>query len=217
MGQLHERLPDDLEVSAFYSLSLLGISRGERDIPNYMRAAAVAEEVYQRSPRHPGALHYLIHCFDDPVHAPLGLPMARAYGQVAPAAAHALHMPSHIFVALGMWEDSAAANVASAAAADARLARKKLGVEERGYHSLWWLAYTDLQLGRYADARALVERMNDDAQGERLGQDPPAPRAHARGVRARHRGVGRSAREAAGEHVGTGAEHGRGGSARARL
>ncbi|MFO0982305.1 MAG: tetratricopeptide repeat protein [Planctomycetota bacterium] len=163
MGDLHARFPDDLEIASLYALSLLGTVRGERDIPIYMRAAAVAEEVYQRAPLHPGALHYLIHSYDDPVHAPLGLRMARTYGSVAPAAAHALHMPSHIFVALGMWDDSAAANEASAAAADARVARKKLSIEERGYHSLWWLAYTYLQQGRRAAAHALLERMQQDA------------------------------------------------------
>jgi tetratricopeptide (TPR) repeat protein len=127
-----------------------------------MRAAAVAESVLARSPDHPGALHYAIHAFDDPTHAPLGLPMARRYGVVAAAAEHALHMPSHIYVALGMWPDSVSANIAAAAAADARRARKNLGVDARGYHSLAWLAYSYLQLGNESEAARLLADMVRD-------------------------------------------------------
>lgn len=164
MEDLRARFPDDLEVAAFTALALLGTSENGRQIPIYMRAAAVAEEVYAANPLHPGGLHYAIHCYDDPVHAPLGLRMARTYAAVAPAAQHALHMPSHIFVALGMWEESAAANVDSAAAADDRRARKGLGVGARGFHSLYWLLYSDLQLGRRADARRLLDDMVRDAE-----------------------------------------------------
>ncbi len=164
MQKLHRRFPSDLEIAAFYSLSLLGTATSGRDIPTYMRAAAVAEEILAASPDHPGALHYAIHSYDDPVHAPLGLRMARRYGAVAPAADHALHMPSHIYVALGMWEESAAANEASSAAADARRARKTLSLEARGYHSLYWLCYTYLQLGRFEEARKLLADMVRDAR-----------------------------------------------------
>ncbi len=163
MGRMRKRYPDDDEVTAFYALSILGARAGQRDIPTYMQAAAVAEEAYQENPKHPGALHYLIHSYDDPIHAPLGLRMARTYAKVAPAAAHALHMPSHIYVALGMWEESAASNEASSAAADARIERKGLTLEDRGYHSIWWLAYTYLQLGRHKEAGALLDRMTKDA------------------------------------------------------
>jgi tetratricopeptide (TPR) repeat protein len=164
MGLLHDRYPEDLEVASFYALSILGTSFGVRDVPTYMRAAAVAEEVYAKNPQHPGAIHYLIHAYDDPVHAPLGLRVARAYGRVAPAASHALHMPSHIYFALGMWDDSAASNEASIAAADARVARKGLGVENRGLHALYWLAYTYLQEGRIDAARTLLTQMRKDAE-----------------------------------------------------
>jgi tetratricopeptide (TPR) repeat protein len=90
--------------------------------------------------------------------------MARTYARVAPAAQHALHMPSHVFVALGMWDDSVRSNVDSAAAADARRARKGLSVDARGYHSLQWLAYSYLQLGRVGEARALLDDMARDAR-----------------------------------------------------
>lgn len=162
MAALHARCPADLEIAAFHALALLGTATQGRDVPTYMRAAAFAEEVLERAPDHPGALHYAIHAFDDPTHAPLGLRMARRYGVVAAAAEHALHMPSHIYVALGMWEDSVAANVAAAAAADTRRARKKLDVDARGFHSLAWLAYSHLQLGNTAEAEHLLADMRRD-------------------------------------------------------
>ncbi|MSR63588.1 MAG: hypothetical protein EXS08_14215 [Planctomycetes bacterium] len=162
LAALHARYPDDLELAAFYSLSILGTSTQGRDLDTYMRAAAVAEEVLERAPDHPGALHYAIHSFDDPTHAPLGLRMARRYGKVAAAAEHALHMPAHIYVALGLWQDSVEANIVASAAADARRARKGLDLDARGYHSLLWLAYSQLQLGHGAEAARLLAAMRAD-------------------------------------------------------
>src|SRR5439155_17072202 len=100
MRGLYEEFPKDTETATFYALSILG-STPERNVANYMKAAAILEEVYAAHPDHPGAVHYLIHCYDDPIHAPLGLRVARQYAKLAPASAHALHMPSHIFLALG--------------------------------------------------------------------------------------------------------------------
>src|SRR5690606_15789431 len=100
MAALAARYPDDLDAAAFHALALLGTAHEGRDFATYMRAAAVAEAVFDRNPRHPGAAHYLIHAYDDPVHAPPGLRPARAYAEIAPDASHALHMPSHIYVAL---------------------------------------------------------------------------------------------------------------------
>ncbi|MEE4278810.1 MAG: hypothetical protein V2I82_10135, partial [Halieaceae bacterium] len=96
MAALHARYPDDDEITAFYGLSILGTAHDGRDYRIYMRAAAELFDVWNDNPRHPGAAHYLIHSFDDPTHAPLGLPMAEAYAEIAPAAAHAQHMTSHI-------------------------------------------------------------------------------------------------------------------------
>ncbi|MEM7588448.1 MAG: hypothetical protein AAF560_33980, partial [Acidobacteriota bacterium] len=110
MADLAERFPEDLDAAAFHSLAILGTCHDGRDIPRYMQAAAVAEEVFSKNPQHPGAAHYLIHSYDDPVHAPLGLRAARVYADIAPAATHALHMPSHIFLALGMWPETATSN-----------------------------------------------------------------------------------------------------------
>jgi tetratricopeptide (TPR) repeat protein len=155
--------PDDLEAASFYALALLGSCESGRDVAVYMRAAAVAEKVFARNPRHPGAVHYLIHSYDDPAHAALGLSAARVYARIAPAAAHALHMPSHIFLALGMWDDVAASNEASWAASEARRQRLRLPLEERGYHALAWLSYAYLQQGRLREARQLLAQMAADA------------------------------------------------------
>lgn len=182
LAELHARYPDDLELASFHALSILGTATQGRDIPTYMRAAAVAEEVLERAPEHPGALHYAIHSYDDPVHAPLGLRMARRYGAVAAAAEHALHMPSHIYVALGMWPESIEANVAAAAAGDARRARKGLSVEARAFHALVWLAYSELQLGHESEAaRLLAEMIRDEAASH-----SKRTRAHLAQMRAAH-------------------------------
>src|SRR5215212_3057099 len=112
LGRMHAKYPADDEVAIMYALSLLGTARpGEKNTRSAMQAASIAEDVFQRNPKHPGAAHYIIHSFDDPDHAILALPAARAYSAIAPAAAHALHMPSHIFVQLGMWDDVVASNV----------------------------------------------------------------------------------------------------------
>jgi tetratricopeptide (TPR) repeat protein len=157
LGALARMYPNDLDARAFYALSILGLTNGVRNVPNYMRAAAEAEEVYERDRHHPGALHYLIHAYDDPIHAPLGLRAARLYGKVAPAASHAQHMPSHIFFALGMWEDAIAANVASL-----KIARAQ---NDGGYHSLVWLTYAYLQQGRRQEAAKLIQSIAHDVDG----------------------------------------------------
>jgi tetratricopeptide (TPR) repeat protein len=164
MRRLHEEFPADLEAQSFYALALLGSCERDRDFAVYMKAAALAEEVFAKNPTHPGAAHYLIHSYDDPVHAPLGLRPARVYARIAPAAAHALHMPSHIFLASGMWDDVVASNEASFAAADARVERRHLSVDERNFHALFWLEYAYLQQGRVADARRLLATMEADAK-----------------------------------------------------
>ncbi len=162
MRSLHERWPDDLEAASFYSLSLIGpaLTGGatgpdrDRDL---MKAAGILEELSDRVPRHPGVLHYLIHAYDDPVHAPLGLRAARIYAEVAPAAHHALHMPSHIFVQLGRWPDAAASNEAAWAASVDWVKREKLALEKRDFHSLSWLAYVYLQQGKVKKAEETLE------------------------------------------------------------
>jgi tetratricopeptide (TPR) repeat protein len=168
LGRMHEKYPNDLEAASLYALALMGTCQYQRDPAVYMRAAAVAEEVFAKNPEHPGAIHYLIHAYDDPIHAPLGLRAARVYAKVAGAASHAQHMPSHIFVALGMWDDVISANVLAAKVADDRMKAKGLKPDVRNYHALLWLEYGYLQEDRVADAERVLA---DVAQsGGRLGQ-----------------------------------------------
>lgn len=163
MDRMRKKYPDDLEAATLYAVALLGTCQYDRQFPVYMRAAAVAEEVYAKNPQHPGAIHYLIHAYDDPVHAPLGLRPARVYAKVAGSASHAQHMPSHIFFALGMWDDAIAANELSIRVADERVKQKGLGPDQRNYHSLMWLEYAYLQEGRYSDAHRVLEDLAQSA------------------------------------------------------
>jgi tetratricopeptide (TPR) repeat protein len=165
MERLYEKYPRDMEVASFYALSLLGTVRpGERGFRRQMKSAAILEDIFKRNPNHPGAAHYLIHSYDDPEHAPLGLPAARRYADIAAAAHHARHMPSHIFVQLGMWEDVARSNESSFKASDEWVKREKLPISRRDYHSLAWLQYAYLQLGNYDRAKELIGVMRDSAR-----------------------------------------------------
>lgn len=164
MAALSARYPDDLEAKAFYALSILGTTGGVRDFRTFMRAAAVAEEVFAANPRHPGAAHYLIHSYDDPIHAPLGLRAARVYAGIAPAASHAQHMISHIYVALGRWQESVDSNVIAFEVSRQRRERKGLGVDDLSFHALHWLIYSYLQLGRFEEAKELVDDMRSYAE-----------------------------------------------------
>ena len=164
MRRMHDKYPADDEVTSFYALAILGTSHGGRDFSIYMRAAALVEQVYSKNPQHPGAAHYLIHAYDDPVHAPLGLRYADAYSKIAPSASHALHMPSHVYVAMGMWDESASINERSVKAADARRDARKLDVDQRGFHALLWLVYSYTQQGRYEDARGILAQIEAAAK-----------------------------------------------------
>jgi tetratricopeptide (TPR) repeat protein len=156
MAALATQYPQDLDAQAFHALSILGTAHEGRDFATYMRAAAVVEAVFDENPQHPGAAHYLIHAYDDPVHAPLGLRPARVYADIAPAAPHALHMPSHIFFALGMWGRGAESNVDSYEAAKAKSEAADGGLSGGGFHALHWLHYARLQQGRHEAARSVL-------------------------------------------------------------
>ena len=172
MRRLAEEYPEDHDARAFYSLSVLGTAHDGRDFAIYMRAAAVAQPVREENPRHPGAAHYVIHAFDDPIHAPLGLPAARAYSGIAPDAGHAQHMTSHIFVAMGLWDDVVAANVRARDVQNAGLARSGRRANVCGHYTSW-LHYGYLQLGRLEDAAAgmaaCMERMADEPRRDEAG------------------------------------------------
>jgi tetratricopeptide (TPR) repeat protein len=158
MAQMYAKWPDDHEVAVFYALSLLGTVRpGDSGFRRQALAASIAQSVFQQNPKHPGAAHFIIHAFDDPDHAPLGLSAARAYARIAPSAAHALHMPSHIFVQLGMWDDVVRSNVAAYKAAVDLNARMKLAEGREDFHTLSWLAYANGMLGRFDEVKKNIE------------------------------------------------------------
>ncbi|MFN2510033.1 MAG: hypothetical protein ABR568_01165 [Pyrinomonadaceae bacterium] len=160
MEKVYRDFANDLDAAAFYSLSLLGLVRSEeKSYRLQARAGAIALDVYQKNPNHPGAAHYVIHAFDDPEHAILALPAARRYAGIAPEAHHARHMPSHIFLQLGMWPEAASSNEAAWEASDSWMKRKNLSSSVRDYHSLHWLLYVYLQQGRYRKAEELLTLM----------------------------------------------------------
>ena len=164
MQALARQFPDDDNAQTFYALSILGSAQGKRVEKLYLDAASIAQAVFKRNPRHPGAVHYLIHALDDPSHAQDALEAARVYAGLAPAAPHARHMPSHIFMALGLWDDVIQANERSWAASEERRMRKGLGVAERSWHVAHWLMYALLQQGRVEEARPFLRMVEEDAE-----------------------------------------------------
>jgi hypothetical protein len=156
MAALHERYPKDIDATAFYALAVLGTAHAGRDFATYMRAASLLEEVFPANRSHPGVLHYLIHSYDDPVHAPLGMRAARLYGAVAPEAGHALHMTSHIFIAMGMWDDVIDANRRAIAVVNQQRAARSKPPAHCGHYPTW-LHYGLLQKGDEAEAAKALE------------------------------------------------------------
>ena len=186
MKAVYEKYPDD-EVKLFYGLSILGtIKEGTPGFERQAVAAKLFEEVYAKKPEHPGALHYLIHVYDDPEHAVDGLKAARAYAKAAAAVPHAQHMPSHIFTRLGYWEESAAANENAWRTSEEDVKRAGESGEYRDFHSLNYLQYAYLQLGRYRDAKRVTDMIK--AEYEALPNKKTAldtPELQARHVRGR--------------------------------
>ena len=157
MAALAAKFPQDDEAQALYALSLLALlPRGDQAIPLREKAGAIAEGVFKRNPQHPGAAHYILHAYDHAQLAARGLPAARAYARIAPAASHALHMPAHVFVQLGLWDEAAATDQASWDASVQWQQRRKQSVATRDFHSLTWLQYEMTQQGRFAKARETV-------------------------------------------------------------
>ena len=147
--------PHDDEARLFYALSLMGLSQGVRNVPTYLQAAQLAESVFTRHPDEPGATHYWIHAMDDPDHAAQALPAARALARVAPNAGHAQHMTSHIFMALGMWDDVVRANENTMRMFDGMAVAHGMTHFYCG-HGQSWLAYGYVEQGRLANAREWV-------------------------------------------------------------
>lgn len=158
MEKVYLAYPDDFEAAAFFSLSLLGYRwSSEEDLSRQERAGTIVTDLYRRNPNHPGAAHYIIHSFDEPTLAGRALTAARHYAVIAPDAPHALHMPSHIFLQLGMWAEVVACNEAAWTASEAWVRRRRLGPAFRDYHNYHWLIYACLQQGRQARAAELVD------------------------------------------------------------
>jgi hypothetical protein len=154
MESLHSRYPQDSEAAIFYALSLIANAPlNDKTYADQKKATRILEPIFLQQPGHPGLAHYIIHADDNPVLAQLALNAAQRYSQIAPDSPHALHMPSHIFTRLGLWDESIASNLASVASAR----KQKLAGDE--LHALDYLVYAYLQTGRIADARKLTEQL----------------------------------------------------------
>src|SRR5512133_1836150 len=161
MHQLRDKYPDDFEVQTFYAFAVLGVgyaTPNDTRLSKQLEAAAIFEKLWKENSNHPGVVHYLIHCYDYPVLAQRGLTAARSYASIAPWVPHALHMPSHIFTRLGMWDESVAANRASAEASRAYAAmRHRDATEAEELHALDYMAYSYLQQARDTEAKKIVD------------------------------------------------------------
>jgi hypothetical protein len=148
MERLNRRYPADREAGIFYALTLIvkGTMAGDKSYINEKKAAQILNRVLAREPRHPGVAHYLIHSYDYPALALLALPAARSYAKIAPASAHAQHMPSHIFTRLGLWQEAIRSNLDAKAAAKAYAVRNHMpGAWDEQLHAMDYLAYAYLQ------------------------------------------------------------------------
>ncbi|MGB8473821.1 MAG: tetratricopeptide repeat protein [Candidatus Acidiferrum sp.] len=151
MRQIYERYPQDIEAAIFYALAVrANAPSSDKSYANQKKASAILEKLFAQYPDHPGLAHYIIHCDDYPALAPLALDAARRYAKIAPDAPHALHMPSHIFTRLGLWQESIDSNLASAAAA------KRNGLVGDELHALDYLVYAYLQQGRDREALEIL-------------------------------------------------------------
>ncbi|MBZ5560330.1 MAG: tetratricopeptide repeat protein [Acidobacteriia bacterium] len=162
MAELSRQYPQDDEAAAFYALALLAtIPENERNTAVSLKAGAIASAILKRNPEHPGAAHYALHAYDDGEHAAMGLQAARTYARIAPASSHALHMPSHVFLPLGLWDEAVASDEHSFAVSVDRVKRLKLSMAQADFHSLSWLQYEYLQQGRFSKARSAMATVED--------------------------------------------------------
>lgn len=169
MEQLHRRYPSDREAGVFYALTLIakGTMTGDKSYPNEKKAAQILNRVLAPEPRHPGVTHYLIHSYDYPALAHLALPAARSYAKIAPASAHARHMPSHIFTRLGLWQEAVRSNLDAKAAAKAFAVRNHLpGVWDEQFHAMDYLAYAYLQGAQDKQAWGVLDELNKIKRAE---------------------------------------------------
>jgi tetratricopeptide (TPR) repeat protein len=147
MDQLAKTYPNDVEAQVFDALATLGRSHGTRNQANYLKAGAILEKLFPTHQHHPGVVHYMIHSYDDPAHAKLGLKAAMLYDKIAPESPHALHMTSHIFLAMGMWPETEAANLHAGTAMNKMMAENHMPPVACG-HGYGWMVYARLQQGK---------------------------------------------------------------------
>lgn len=160
MEKLHNHYPRDPDATALYALSLLTLpSRGNDGATLQRKAVAILLKLFAEWPDHPGVAHYLIHAADSPEFARSALPAALRYAQIAPSSPHALHMPSHIFSRLGMWQDSIASNLASIEAAEEATNSQRDDESGDALHAMMYLAYSYAQAGQNEDARRVTEHL----------------------------------------------------------
>lgn len=171
MANVAAHFPRDPDVVSLYALALLGstsrslIGTSDPQVDGLAgsglqkEVAALLQKVLDANPQHPGALHYLLHTYDDPAHAAMALPAAKTYASIAGKASHALHMPAHIFLQLGRWQEAAASDRAAYDASVEWVERQHLPAALRNYHALGWLQYELLQLGRYGEAGDTIQQL----------------------------------------------------------
>jgi len=162
MEQVYLRYPKDHEAAIFYALALLGTAvPTDKTYANQKKAAGILNKVLAAEPEHPGVAHYLIHSFDYPSLASLALAAARSYAKIAPSSPHALHMPSHIFTRLGLWQESIESNIASAEAAKNHVAKTNPGAAAFDQlHAMDYLAYAYLQTAQDGKVKEIVDAIN---------------------------------------------------------
>ncbi|HEX7176492.1 MAG TPA: hypothetical protein VF240_14600 [Pyrinomonadaceae bacterium] len=169
MERLYRRHPSDREAGVFHALSLVatGMMANDKGYANEKKAARILNRVLAREPQHPGVTHYLIHGYDYPALAHLALPAARSYAKIAPASAHALHMPSHIFTRLGLWREAIRSNIDAKAAAKAHAVRNRLpGVWDEQFHAMDYLAYAYLQGAQDKQAEGVLDELKKIQRAE---------------------------------------------------
>lgn len=163
MERLYRRFPSDNEAGVFYALTLIatGTMKGDKSYASEKKAARILNRILGREPRHPGVAHYLIHAYDFPELAYLALPAARRYAKLAPASAHAQHMPSHIFTRLGLWQEAIRSNLDAKASAKAFAVRNRMTAAwDEQFHAMDYLAYAYLQVGQDKQALAVLDELN---------------------------------------------------------
>jgi hypothetical protein len=162
MGALQAAYPRDKEAAIFHALSLaVTAPKTDKTFANQRKCGEILEPIFHEMPHHPGVAHYIIHCYDNPVLAQKGLPAARAYAKIAPASAHAHHMPSHIYIRVGSWQESIQSNIHSAeTAAKAEATSTNGEARDQRLHALDYLEYAYLQTGEVSKAKAAMEKMS---------------------------------------------------------